>query len=106
MFGLPGWHDAYNNGVLACLDRDTGEVVWEHKSQYTWSSPVLVYNSDGTGCLLYCTYGHNMYLLNAKTGAVLDTFDLAGGVEANPAVYENTVVVGTRQCRIWGVTIR
>ena len=98
--------DKYNNGVLACLDRETGEVVWEHHAYYTWSSPVLIYNSDGTGCLLYCTYGHNMYLLNAKTGAVLDTFDLAGGVEASPAVYENTVVVGTRQCRIWGVKIR
>ena len=98
--------DKYNNGVLACLDRETGEVVWEHKSQYTWSSPVLIYNSDGSGCLLYCNYfGQTMYLMNAKTGEVLDTFNLAGGVEASPAVYENTVVVGTRQCKIWGVKI-
>ena len=37
------------------------------------------------------------------SGKELDTFNLAGGVEASPAVYENTVVVGTRQCRIWGV---
>ena len=44
-----------------------------------------------------------MYLIDAKTGKELDTFNLAGGVEASPAVYENTVVVGTRQCRIWGV---
>ena len=99
--------DTYNNGVLACLDRDTGEVVWEHKSQYTWSSPVLIYNSDGSGCLLYCNYfGQTMYLMNAKTGEVLDTFNLAGGVEASPAVYEDTVVVGTRQCKIWGVKMK
>ncbi len=97
--------DRYSNGVLVCLDRETGEVVWEHKAYYTWSSPVLIYNSDGSGCILYCNYGNNMYLLDAKTGTVLDTFNLAGGVEASPAVYENTVVIGTRQCRIWGVKI-
>ena len=97
--------DKYNNGVLACIDCDTGEVVWEHHAYYTWSSPVLIYNSDGSGCLLYCNYGNNMYLLDAKSGNVLDTFNLAGGVEASPAVYENTVVIGTRQCKIWGVKI-
>ena len=95
--------DKYSNGVLACLDRETGEVVWEHHAYYTWSSPVLIYNSDGSGCLLYCNYANNMYLMNAKTGEVYDTFNLAGGVEASPAVYEDTVVIGTRQCKIWGV---
>ena len=97
--------DLNSNGVLVCLDRNTGEVVWEHKSYYTWSSPVLIYNSDGSGCVLYCNYGHMMYLLDAKSGKVLDSMNLAGGVEASPAVYGNTVVIGTRQCRIWGVRI-
>ncbi len=97
--------DLNSNGVMVCLNRDTGEVVWEHKSYYTWSSPVLVYNSDGSGCVLYCNYGSVMYLMDAKNGTVLDTFNLAGGVEASPAVYGNTVVIGTRQCKIWGVKI-
>ena len=94
------------NGLLACLDRDTGEVLWEHKSSYTWSSPVLVYNADGRGSLVYCNYfGQTMFLMDGLTGEVYDTFALGGGVEASPAVYEDTVVVGTRQCRIWGVKL-
>ena len=99
--------DINSNGVIVCLNRETGEVVWEQKAYYTWSSPVLIYNSDGSGCLLYCNYnyGNNMFLLDAKTGTTLDSFNLAGGVEASPAVFENTVVIGTRQCRIWGVKI-
>ncbi len=95
--------DINSNGFLVCLDRETGEVVWEHKSYYTWSSPIIIYNSDGSGCVLYCNYGNMMYLMDAKTGTVLDTFNLAGGVEASPAAYGNTVVIGTRQCKIWGV---
>ncbi|MBR1660572.1 MAG: PQQ-like beta-propeller repeat protein [Oscillospiraceae bacterium] len=100
--------DTSNNGLLVCLDKETGEEIWQHKTYYTWSSPVLVYNEDGTGYVIYCNYnktGTNMYLLNALTGEVLDSFNLGGGVEASPAVYKNTLVIGTRNCRIWGVRL-
>lgn len=97
--------DNYNNGKLVCLDSATGEVVWEHKAYYTWSTPVLVYNEDGSGYVTYCTYGNNLYLLDGLTGKVLDTFNLQGGVEASPAVYEDTLVVGTRKCLIWGIKL-
>ena len=97
--------DNYNNGKLVCLDRSTGEVVWEYKSYYTWSSPVLVYNADGSGYVIYCTYGNNMNMLDGKTGELLDSFNLQGGVEASPAVYNDRIVVGTRKCLIWGVKL-
>ena len=97
--------DTSNNGYLACLDRETGEMVWQHKSYYTWSSPVLVYNQDGSGYVTYCNYGNTLYLMDGLTGKVLDSFNLRGGVEASPAVYEDTLVVGTRQCLIWGIKL-
>ena len=95
--------DTQNNGILACIDRENGNIVWEHHSYYTWSSPVLVYNSDGSGTLVYCNYGNSLFMLNPLTGKQLDVFNLGGGVEASPAVYENTLVVGTRKCKIWGI---
>ena len=98
--------DRNSNGILVCLDRETGEVVWEHHAFYTWSSPILVYNEAGKGWLVYCNYGSNMYLMDPLTGEVLDTFALGGGVEASPAAFDNTVVVGTRQCKIWGVKMK
>ena len=96
-----------DHGVLACLDRETGEIVWEHQSYYTWSSPVLVYNADGSGYVIYCNYyGQTMFLLDGLTGEVYDSVNLSGGAEASPAVYEDTVVIGTRQQRIWGVKLK
>ena len=44
-----------------------------------------------------------MYLLDGESGEVYDSFNLLGGVEATPAVYEDMIVVGTRKCLIWGV---
>lgn len=94
------------SGVLVCLDKMSGEIVWEHHAGYAWSSPVCVYNSDGTGKVLYCSSDGNMYLLNGETGEVHDTLSLSEGViEASPAVYGNSVVVGTRDCKIWCVEL-
>ena len=95
------------DGVLACLDKKTGQVKWEHKAYYAWSSPVCVYNSDGTGAVLYCSCAGKMYLLDGETGQVLDTFVLGEtAIEASPAVYDNHVVVGTRDSRIWGLQLK
>lgn len=98
--------EAYD-GVLSCINKKTGSVEWEHKSYYAWSSPVCVYNEDGTGKVLYCSCGGKMYLLDGKTGEVHDTFVLSdGAIEASPAVYDNLVVIGTRDCKIWGLKLQ
>ena len=94
-------------GVLACINKNTGEVAWEHEAAYAWSSPVCVYNEDGTGKVLYCSSNGKMYLLDGLTGQELSQTVLSEGViEASPAVYENYAVVGTRACKIWGVELQ
>jgi outer membrane protein assembly factor BamB len=94
-------------GILAALNRYTGEVIWEFQTaNFSWSSPVCVYDSDGRGYVIYCcTIGGNMYLLNGLTGELLDTIHLGGTVEASPAVYNNMIVIGTRAQRIWGIEL-
>ena len=90
-------------GVLACMDKNSGKVNWEHESAYAWSSPVCVYNPDGSGKVLYCNSTGHIYLLDGKTGDVLDCHQISEGViEASPAVYQSYMVVGTRDCKIWG----
>jgi pilus assembly protein CpaF len=95
-----------SGGVLACLDKKTGEVKWEHKAFYAWSSPVCVYNEDGTGYVIYASCGGRMYLLDGKTGAQFTQFELSeGAIEASPAVYNNYVIIGTRSSKIWGLKL-
>ena len=99
--------DGQAQGVLACIDKSTGEVRWEHESAYAWSSPVCVYNPDGSGKVLYCNSTGHIYLLNGKTGEVLDTHQISDGViEASPAVYKSYMVVGTRDCKICGMELQ
>ncbi len=97
---------AQYDGVLACLDKKTGEIKWEHKAYYAWSSPVCVYNSDGSGKVLYCSCGGKAYLLDGNSGKLLDENEISSGaIEASPAIYNDYMVVGTRDCRICGLKL-
>ena len=88
------------------IDAETGEIIW-HSSSYAWSSPVCVYNEDGTGKVLYCNSTGDVRLLDGKTGELNDTLSISDGViEASPAVYDNMAVVGTRDCKIWGIELQ
>lgn len=95
------------SGVLACLKKSDGSKAWEDSSSYAWSSPVCVYNEDGTGKVLYCNSTGDVRLLDGKTGELNDTLSISDGViEASPAVYDNMAVVGTRDCKRWGIELQ
>lgn len=94
------------SGRLVALDTQTGEIVWEKPMDfYSWSSPVAVYNEAGNGYVIVCDSNGNMSLLNAK-GTTLSTINLGSNIEASPAVFNDTLVVGTRGNLICGVKIK
>ena len=96
-----------SKGVLSCLDKKTGNIVWEHKEQYAWSSPVCVYNEKGEGNVLYCSSSGKMFLINGLTGEERYSLKLSDGViESSPAVYGNVAVVGIRANKIYGIRLK
>lgn len=95
-----------SSGKIVALNKETGEEEWVlEDSAYSWSSPVTVYDKKGKGYVITCDSIGDMYLLDGKTGDVLDKMNLGSNVEASPAVYKNTLVVGTRGQKIYGVTL-
>ena len=95
------------NGVLACLSKETGETVWEHKAAYAWSSPACVYNADGSGRIFYAVSVGKCYLLDGLTGEQLNSLSIPdGSIEASPVVYDSRVVLGTRGQSIRGLLLK
>lgn len=93
-------------GVLAALDKKTGEKLWEFPTKmYSWSSPVDFYDSNGKCYVAYTTFGGYLYILDGQTGEQLASLDLGGKVEASPAVYNRHLVVGLRSCKILGIDL-
>ena len=91
------------SGKLVCLNKKTGEVVWEHTAAYAWSSPLILDRGSGKGYVLYVTAGGSVFLLDGETGEECDTYDFGEEtIEATPACYNDMVVFGTRDCHICG----
>ena len=98
----PGYWD----GKLVAFDTKTGEIVWQYIMDcYTWSSPVAAYDENGKAYILVGDSVGTMVMLDGK-GNVLDSMDLGSNIEASPAIYENTMVIGTRGQVIYGIKIQ
>ncbi len=95
-----------NSGVMVALDTATGKEVWTMSMDYyTWSSPVALYTDNGTAYVVVCDTAGKAKLVDGATGQVYSTVDLGGLVEASPAAYENTLVVGTRAEKICAIKV-
>lgn len=94
------------NGLLVALDTETGEEIWRlDLAYYAWSSPVGIYTEDGTAYVVLCGSAGHAFLIDGATGEILDQTFLEGLVEASPVVYENKLVVGTRDKLICGMQV-
>ncbi len=94
------------DGKLVALNTDDGSIVWEKSMDYyAWSSPIALYNEDGTSHIIVCDSVGNMSMLNAK-GEVLSTLNLGSNIEATPTAFNDTIVVGTRGMKIYGIKVK
>lgn len=93
-----------DGGALICADKETGEVVWRTcLTHFGWSSPVCVYSDSGRGYVVVGSSSGMLRLLDGLTGEIITEINLKSNIEGSPAIFGNTLVVGTRGCRIIAV---
>ena len=96
-----------SSGYLVSLDTKTGEAVWlTELDNYAWSSTVTMYAQSGAVYLIQCCSDGTILLFNGANGDLRDSISLNTTLEATPAVFGNTLVVGTRDERIIGLTVK
>ena len=99
-------YDGFNSGLLVALDKSTGETVWEFKlDNYAWSSPVDVYDEEGNGYIVQCDSIGNVFVLDGKTGGLINKITLDSNIEASPAIFNNQIFIATRGGNIYRIDI-
>ena len=103
--------DSIWSGRLIAIDKETGQIRWEYKSPYSWSSPVDIYTEDNKAYIVYCEHNGKISLIDALTGTQINQVTLSLGrqyitIEATPAIYGDILVVGTYAEKIYGVRIK
>lgn len=97
----------YNSGILIALNKKSGKEVWRLSlDSYCWSSPVAVYSKAGKSYIVQCDSAGRAFLVEGISGKILDTISVGANVEGTPAVFNDTVVVGTRGCKIIGFKVK
>lgn len=103
----------YSGNTLAAFDKDSGELLWDYKStNYGWSSPVDVYDENGNAYIIFPDSQSNVHILDGSTGKMLFVGkitmkgDIGGNVESSAAVYNDTLVIGTRRGVIVGIKLK
>lgn len=95
----------YSGNSVVAYNKDDGALVWEYKmANYSWSSPVDVYDASGHGYILIPDSQSQLHLIDGATGEKLAVLQLtkdsegtaAGNIESSIAVFGDRLVVGTR----------
>lgn len=92
------------DGALVAVDTKTGEIVWEiYMASYSWSSPVALYTAEGKSYIVVGDSSGNIRLIAQRDGKgeVIQTMNLGANIEASPAAFNNTIVIGTRGQKIY-----
>ena len=91
---------------MFALNKENGEIIWEKLfDNYMWSSPVDIYDNDGNGYIIQGDSAGYLHLIDGKNGDTKNSVLLNGNIESSPAVFNDILVVATRNGTIYGVKI-
>lgn len=93
-------------GRLLALDRATGAPVWQRDlDAYSWASPLMITGQDGRTRGVFGGFDGVIRLFDPTTGQDLDTYATGAPIESTAAAYGNTIVVASRDQKIYALTL-
>lgn len=96
-----------NDGMMVALDKTTGDEVWKWvMPTYAWPSPVDVYDKNGKGYIIQTLRNGTMCILEGITGKILGETSIDTYIEASPAVFNNYIVIASRNGYIYGLELK
>lgn len=106
IFTLARYEKLYK-GLMIALSCQDGKELWRWEMpNYSWSSPVDVYDQAGNGYIIQGDSIGLLHLLDGHDGSILDSLQLNGNIESSPVVFENNIVIATRGGSVYGVKIK
>lgn len=93
--------------MVYALDKTTGEEVWSQPVDVnSISSPIAMYEADGTSHIVLGDESGTLRLMDGFTGTAVSTVNLGSAIQSSPAAYDNTIVVGTTDGMIYFVELK
>lgn len=89
--------DSSTGGNLVCLNKQNGKIKYQiNLKQYSWVSPIILYNKDGNGYVYLADVGGNIYLFNAENGDLIFKKNIGMTFESSPIAWKNLIIQPAR----------
>ncbi|WP_373231158.1 PQQ-binding-like beta-propeller repeat protein [Cohnella sp.] len=99
-------YDTLNGGLMVALDKSTGKEIWKlPMKSYSWSSPVDVYDNKGIAYIVQADSVGNIFVINALDGKIKGKINIGSNIEASPAIFNDYVVLATREGKFYGLKL-
>ncbi len=83
----------YPNGILVCLDKNSGQYQWKYTTNgEIQSSPTITQNR-----IYFGSNDDNLYCLRSTDGSLVWSYDTGNDVACSPAISDNKLYISTRQ---------
>jgi len=89
-------------GELVALNKETGTVLFKVPfQQYSWVSPIALYDKNGYPTLFVPTVGGVIYLIDGMNGSVLYSENFGCTFESSPVAWGNRIIQPARGNKIF-----
>lgn len=102
IYGLYSRPDNTLKGELVAINKKTGKLKFKIPlANFSWSSPICIYDKKGNGTLFFTDVYGGIYLADGLTGKILFKTKLDATWESSPIAYNNRIVIGSRGNKIY-----
>lgn len=92
----------YYNHDLVAYDMETGDRLWEFKTDNgIWSQPLL-----HDGILYFGSMDHFLYAVDASSGEQVWAVDLGGAIPSSPTIHNGRLYIGNFAERLFEISLR
>jgi len=89
--------DSLNRSELVAVNKTTGQEVFSVQlDNYSWSSPVDFYDTEGNIYLFFADVKGKFYIIDGLTGELLVTKTTQFSFEASPVILNNKIYIASR----------
>lgn len=89
--------DTQNRGEFVAINKHSGEEVFSIKmDQYSWSSPVDIYDEEGNIFIFFTDVSGQIYLIDGLTGELLLKEKTSYTFESSPIIINDRIFIASR----------
>lgn len=89
-----------SSGLLYAVNINNQQMVWP---PFTTGGIIVCFPAVADGTVYVGSADHNLYAIDAQSGALLGTFPTGGAIRSSPAVVNGTVYIGSFDHKLYAI---